>query len=546
MPNLTLDERIQAAQEIVDTYLPPRGSGREQIPHLFVRDILGANTWYRQDEIVQSVFKYKTTAVKTCNATGKSFIAARIVVAFLTLLPGSVVVTTAPTWRQVTDVLWREIAVTVKMSKYKLTDNEVRQAGLDISKDWFAVGLSTKYPQNFFGYHADHILVVVDEAGGVPEPIFQGVKAITPNANSRVLYIGNPTNPSGTFFDAFNNEKLPIKRFTISAFQTPNFTANGIRDVEDLLKMFTPPDGVNEMEYVAEVQANLKYPYPALIDPATIYERYWEWGQDSPAWQSLVLGEFPSQADQALIRADLLQMSMSMNGVDEETGQTYAELSGWNIPDGVWSYGVDMARFGSDLTVLTPRHGGWVEDQITWSKTDLMTSADKILVHFDPMNPTIRVNIDDTGNGGGTTDRLRQISNHLHAEGYPSHLYQLNAYNFASKEYMQQPLKFHDVTSELYWKLKVQVDKKQASLPNEKKLFTELAGRRWGMVPGSGKIKVESKDEYKKRTGGRSPDRSDSLALAFADGQRTIAYKPVGERQTAVIQPVTAGINQRF
>src|SRR5437588_9477106 len=131
MAQLTLEEKIQAAEYIVDTYLPKPGSGREPIPHLFVRDILGANTWHMQDEIVKSVFKYKTTAVKTCNAVGKSFIAARIVVSFLTLLPGSVVVTTAPTWRQVTDVLWREIAMTVKLSKYKLTDNEVRQAGLD-------------------------------------------------------------------------------------------------------------------------------------------------------------------------------------------------------------------------------------------------------------------------------------------------------------------------------------------------------------------------------------------------------------------------------
>jgi phage terminase large subunit len=557
MAQLTLEERIKAAEFIRETYLPGPGIGSEPIPHLFVQDILGANTWYMQDEIVKSVFKYKTTAVKTCNAVGKSFIAARIVVSFLTLLPGSVVVTTAPTWRQVTDVLWREIAMTVKLSKYKLTDNEVRQAGLDIAKDWYAVGLSTKYPENFFGYHADHILVVVDEAGGVPEPIFKGVKAITPNANARILYIGNPTNPSGTFYDAFNNPKLPIKRFTISAFQSPNFTANGIRDVQDLLTLFTPPQDVDEMEHVAEVQAKLRYPYPALIDPATVYERYWEWGVDSPAWESLVMGEFPSQAEQALIPVDLVKMAMQMYGTDPDTGKTYADLSGWDIPTGPPEYGMDVARFGSDLNVLTPRRGGWTEEQIIWNKKgdaklDTVYSADRIVEVIDPVDHTLRLNIDDTGVGGGVTDNLNRLQREAMNSGRPAHQYQLAAYNMASKEFMTEPNRFDDINSELYWKLRTWFYKKQIALHEDKKLFDELVGRRWGINKQNGKIQVEKKDDVKKRSGGRSPDRSDSLALAFSGGMRS-GYTPLPqphsdrvERREPTLRPITAGVTQRF
>src|SRR6266699_1504508 len=99
---LTTDEKIAAAIEIRDAYRP--------IPHFFIKDILGAKTWPMQDEIVKSV-------------------------------------------------LWREFATAVRLSKLKLTDNEVRQTGLDIDKDWYAVGLSTKQPENFFGYHSAHILV---------------------------------------------------------------------------------------------------------------------------------------------------------------------------------------------------------------------------------------------------------------------------------------------------------------------------------------------------------------------------------------------------
>lgn len=537
----TSEERAAAAQEIVDIYY--------NIPHFFVKDILGANTWDKQDEITQSVFKYPVTAVKTCNAVGKSFIAARIVVAYLTLHPGSVVVTTAPTWRQVTDVLWREIATTVKLSKYKLTNKEVTQAGLNLDTDWFAVGLSTKTPENFFGYHSDNILVVVDEAGGVPELVFKGVKAITPNANARVLYIGNPTNPDGTFAEAFKNPR--IKKFTISAFDTPNFTSNGIATVDDLLRIFTPPEGLTEdqeLDFYAETRSKLNMPYPALIDPFVVYERYFEWGVDSPAWQALVMGEFPSQSELSLLSIDAVMFAMGdMDKKDNDPespyfGKTYAEIMGVRIPEGTREYGLDMARFGADLTVLTPRNGGHVDQQITWAKASLTESADKVINIVEPLETPSIVKIDDTGNGGGTTDSLME-KKRLQGIDRP-YLYTVMPVNFSSGP--QNKTKFYDITSEMYWNLKQWFDSKKVTMPYEEKLFRELVGRRWSLV--SGKIKVESKDDYKKRTGGKSPDRSDSLALAFyrskpGDATRLPSTSHhLDEHLQAVPRPITAGI----
>jgi len=501
---LTVDDAL----ELVKIYTP--------IPHLFIKDVLGCNTWSLQDAIVQSVFNNKLTAVKTCNAVGKSYIAARIVVTYLVLNPGSIVVTTAPTWRQVTDVLWREIATTVKQAKYRLTSKEVTQAGLNIDTDWYAVGLSTKRPENFFGYHADNILVVVDEAGGVEEPIFKGVAAITPNINARILYIGNPTSPTGTFYDVFTKPELGANCFTISAFMTPNFTANNIHTTDDLLRIFTPPPGVKQSEHNKSVQKNLNMPYPNLIDPQTVYGRFHEWGVDSSAWESLIMGEFPTQADQALLPTHLVTMAMNMYGKDDETGEKYSDISGWEIPDGPPVHGQDMARFGNDSNVNYPRRGGWVEKPVIWNKVDLMESADRILDIIDPLDEATVLNIDDTGNGGGTTDRLRQKSRESMEGGKPAHVYKIMAYNFSSKEFMNDKdrAKYYDITSLLYWNLRKQFITKKIALHFDQKLYDELVGRRWSIV--GGKIKVESKEEYKKRTGGKSPDRSDSLALAFA------------------------------
>lgn len=522
--------------------------GYRKVPNEYISDVYGLSPWSLQSAIVDSVFKNPQTAVKTCNAVGKSYIAAAVAHAFLDLYPGSIVVTTAPTWRQVKDVLWRYFGTMHKSARYSL-GGQLNQTGLEYDTDWYAVGLSTKYPENFFGYHADHILVIVDEAGGVEDAIFRGVKAITPNVNARVLYIGNPTNPDGFFAQLFDEVKSPrVKKFSISAFESPNLKAAGIENIEQLIKTMTPPEGVDPLDH--EPFKNVKWPIPELISPERVYERYLEWGADSPAWQALVMGEFPTQAEQSLIPMDLVRQAMDMQTVDVDSGQTYAELSGWNIPEGPPEYGVDMARYGGDSTVVYPRRGGWVEQATVWNKTDLMTSADKILKIVDPLDFNTRINIDDTGNGGGTTDRLRQISSDQRTTGSPVHQYQLAAYNFSSKERMGNPAKFHDITSELYWNLRSWFYKKQIALPQDDQLFRELVGRRWH-INKSGKIQVESKEEYKKRTGGKSPDRSDALALAFAGGlrqseQRTpdLSDYESDEEVEPTMQPFTSGLSR--
>lgn len=515
-------------------------------PEWYVKHVLGCNLWQKQNEIVRAVFEYSNVAVKTCNSVGKSYVAARIAVTYLTLYPDSIVVTTAPTWNQVVNVLWREIATTVKRSKYKLTDAQVTQAGLNIDTKWYAVGVSTRTPENMMGYHADNLLVIVDEAGGVDDLIFQGVRAITTNVNNKVLLIGNPTSAGGVFWNAFENGSK-YKQFSISAFDTPNFTSLHIDTVDDLRALFDPPAGLTQDEQVdhfESVKRSLKLPYPELTEPSDIYQKLLDWGVDSPAWQSLVMGEFPSQSEQSLFPVDLVKQAMNNHGTDTETGKSFAELSGWNIPTGEQEYGLDMARFGSDLTVLTPRRGGWVDKQIVWSRQDLVRSADNVLQVIDPYKK-LHIKIDDTGNGGGTTDALIRFKNQRKHEGQAPYQYQISMYNMSIAP--RDKDKFHDITSEIYWNLASWFKNKMIALPYDKQLFDELVARRWGLTP-QGKIKVESKEDYKKRTRGKSPDKSDSLALAFAGviSRNTLQQadhdRPVTRTMQPVNRPVTSGV----
>lgn len=524
-------------------------------PEWYVRNVLGADLWQTQEDIVRAVFKYSNVAVKTCNSIGKSYVAARIAVTYLMLYPDSIVVTTAPTWNQVVNVLWREIASTVKKSKYKLTDKEVTQAGLNIDVKWYAVGVSTRTPENMMGYHADNLLVVVDEAGGVDDLIFQGVRAITTNVNNKVLLIGNPTSPGGVFWNAFEPGSK-YKQFSVSAFDTPNFTSLGIKTIDDLCAIFDPPPGLTqaqEVDHFETVKRSLVLPYPELTEPSDIYQKYKDWGIDSPAWQSLVMGEFPSQSDQALFPVDLVKQAMNMHGTDTETGKSFAELAGWDIPTGEQEYGVDVARQGSDKTVVTSRRGGWVDawskDHI-WTKSDLIASADRLLALIDEHKyKPVDIKIDDTGVGGGLSDALSRYADQRTLVGQAPYQYRLSKYVMSMSP--RDKVKFADITSEMYWNLATWFKNHAIAIPYDKELFDELVGRRWKILP-SGKIKVESKQEYRDRTKSRSPDKSDSLALAFAGSislntvEQIDNDREVETPRHLIPRPVTSGLLDRY
>ncbi len=133
-------------------------------PVVFLDSALGCTHWSKQDLIIRSTFANQRTTVKSCHGIGKTYIAARIAKAFLFAYKNSVVITTAPTFRQVENILWREMRSAYKSSKIPLGGNMLKTK-FEIDEKWYALGLSSDKEDNFQGFHAEHILVIVDEAG---------------------------------------------------------------------------------------------------------------------------------------------------------------------------------------------------------------------------------------------------------------------------------------------------------------------------------------------------------------------------------------------
>ena len=172
---------------------------------------------------------------------------------YLTAFPESRVVTTAPTFSQVRDLLWSEINAAVGKAPEGLFP-PCDATRLTISRSWFAVGLSTDRPERFQGHHAENLLLVVDEASRVHDDIYEAAEGFLTSPNARVLLIGNPTQTSGTFYRAFHSESHLYNTIHISAWDTPNVTGEEV------------PDPARK----------------ALVSPDWVEQRKQQWGEGSP------------------------------------------------------------------------------------------------------------------------------------------------------------------------------------------------------------------------------------------------------------------------
>jgi hypothetical protein len=234
----------------------------------FCRTVLRFEPWSKQAEILESVRDHQRTAVRSAHGVGKTSTAARAVVWFLSAYPYSRVITTAPTFTQVRELLWREIAVGHAAAD-GFFDGQLFDTRLELGPDWFAIDLSTDRPERFAGHHAEHLLLVVDEASGVDERIYEAAEGFLTSQSARVLLIGNPTTTVGTFYSAFTSERALWNTISISAFDSPNLTGE------------TVPESVARR----------------LVSKGWVETAAKKWGEGSPLYSVGVLGDFPSQAD---------------------------------------------------------------------------------------------------------------------------------------------------------------------------------------------------------------------------------------------------------
>lgn len=444
MPTLTFDREAQAGLLRI-----------RHDPVAFIREWLGDDLWEKQAEIAESVRDHRRTAVKSCHGSGKSFLAARIVLWFLHAYPGSIVLTTAPTFNQVANILWRNVGAAAAATKQPLLGRALTTR-YEIAPDWYGLGFKAEDTKSdrFQGFHAENAMVVIDEGAGVAETVYEALDAVMTSEAARMLIIGNPTNPVGTFYDAFHSARELYHTITIAAADTPN---------------------IREGRTVR----------PYLITQQWIDDAVTKHGEDSPYVQARVHAEFPEVGDNNLIPLAWVEAA-NARAADER--------------DGALEAGLDVARFGGDMNALCIRQGMTVVHESSWSGLDTMQTAGKVKHILADFPPVSKIKVDVIGVGAGVADRLRE-------DKYP-----VTDVNVSASS--RNPEEFANLRHELWWMLRELFRDGEVIGPIDDTTMGQLASVRYKYDSKHSRPVVESKDDMKKR-GIRSPDRAEALMLAF-------------------------------
>jgi len=427
----------------------------------------------QQTEIIEAVRDHSKVAVRSAHDVGKTAISARVALWFLSAFDPAIVLTTAPTFRQIKELLWREIKQAHAEAVVRL-GGTLLDTRFELAVDSYALGLSTSDPVRFQGFHAPNILLIVDEAPGVDEMIFVAADTSLTSEGAKELMIGNPLEVSGRFYDAFHSKRHLYHTIAISAFDSPNFTTFGIT-LEDIRL------GSWEQKITGPL------PRPYLITPRWVSEKWDEWGEESPLWQVRVLGDFPEQAADQLIPLSWIEQAVTREMAVAQ--------------DAPHILGVDVARFGEDETVVCVRQDSLVKSLFTYHGQDTMVTTGRVIELLNAHDGR-GIYVDETGIGAGVTDRLHELR--LPVRGIKTG----RRANYAKR--------FVNRRSELWWGLRDRFRLKQIKIPRDDRLIAELVSIKY-TIDSSGHIKVESKDDMKKR-GLKSPDRADALVLCFAGG----------------------------
>ena len=461
-------------------------------PKWFCNKMLGADLWQIQVEIAESVFTNRYTSVVACHGPGKTFLAGNIALNFLYAFKPSKVITTAPTARQVYSLLWSEIRTAhVRGNKLRPLGGEPLKTRLELAPDWFAEGFSTSEydTERVQGYHSPNILIIVDEASGVADSIFDSLEGLMSAGNAHMLLIGNPNKGDGRFYESHLPSNTIYNKFKISVFDTPNFTYFGITR-QDML------DGTWK-----EKLGSRSLPRPYLVNPEWVSERILTWGEDSLLVSTKIDAVFPGgdESDKVVPMA-FFDIGEQRYAQDEKSSRV--EL------------GVDIARYGTDETVIAARAGRapLIEKVVRQKSTMNVVGAIREVVHKIGEHRVDRIKLDVIGLGAGPVDRLKELQD---SGSFPQHI-DVMGVNVAMAA--KDKKRFVTQRDALWWQFREGLQNESISTYNvSAEALKEFSVPTYS-ITSRGQIKVESKDELRKATRlGRSPDRADAWLLAYGD-----------------------------
>lgn len=441
-------------------------------PAEFAKEVLGAKPTDQQLQGGRALVEKRRVSIRSGHGTGKSTFEAWCVLWFLSCYFPCKVPCTAPTSHQLEDVLWSEIA------KWHRRLSE-RIPALGDQFEWSAGAFRMK---------------------------------AAPNESFAVARTSRPERPEA--LQGFHSENILFLIDEASGVSDNVFeVAEGALSTEGAFVVMAA-NPTRQSGYFFDSHHKMRSAWAALHwngeESPMVSRQYVEnmakkYGRQSPVFKVRVLGDFVGAAD-GVISLELLEAAKIRDVALNEAAPI------------VW--GLDVARFGDDSCALAKRQGNHKLGEVReWWGKDTMQTVGIVKAEYDraPKKPAA-INVDVIGIGSGVVDRLKELG--LPAVGV----------NVAESESVKDnpEIQFNRLRDELWWQGREWLEAKDCKFDDDEETIGELTTPTYTIL-SNGKIKVEGKDELKKR-GVKSPNRADAWLLTFYEGgipfmlNRPLAY----------------------
>lgn len=508
---------------------------REQ-PELYALERLKIQLTPDQIEICYSVKNNRRTAVKAHHSLGKTFVCAILLLWWIDAFDRRIGYITAPTWGQALRLTFKQakrLALINKLDFEILDSGVIRDRDKFRATERFIQALNSDTGEGFQGEHTAPILIVKDEATGVPTYIHEAAEGLMTDEDCRMIEIANPTDEAtdfGTHCDAPNYETFGFSALDHINIKTQlQGKAAPFKGAISLLWLYEQmqteteattenAEGCFEFYTLGIIKAAINgQPAPEIVRDAggkidhakSGYTFY----KPTAFFEGRVLGEFPTEASAKVIPKGWLK-NLPIKPLN---------------PKGKIQIGCDTARFGDDRTTIFARIGQiLISARVVRMFDNLaVTKAVKEMVEkvilFVQRNfgititkHQVAVNIDVTGGlGTGPYDLLK-------AGKY-------NVFAINSGETARNDEKYTNIRSELWFDVRDRFKDKEIDfsrlLPDIKRILTKELATPLYKVNSKGKKVVEEKADIKKRLGA-SPDLADGFNLSFYEPKQAKPQKP--------------------
>jgi hypothetical protein len=466
----------------------------------FARDILGVYLDPDQEAIVRSAQLNKRTCVRSGHARGKDFTMAVCALCHIFSYFPSKTILTAPTDRQVKNVMIPEMVKIWRNAKIPLggyfTQHEWRY-GSEFP-EWFCIGFKAadNAPEGWTGFHSPHVMVNVTEASGLPDETFNAIEGLL-TGDSRIVLALNPHRTAGEAYNAFRSPLYT--KFVLSGLNAPNVLAG---------KVIIP--GQVDRDWVSAVMQK-----PGWVSPVTPGDHRpeegdfeWDlgdgkgkrWFRPGDLFRVRVMGEWPTEPEGQLIPLAWVEAAVERWKEWESQGKP--------IGGDALRLGVDVAGMGVDNTCYCHRYGDVVTLLEAFGKSDHMATAGRVKQILDS-SPDSHAFVDTIGEGAGVHSRLSE-------QGAESESVKFSESAKGLRD-LTDEREFDNLRAYCWWAIRDALDPKlggKLALPPNDELVQDLTSPQYTMT-SQGKIRLEKKEDIKARLG-RSPDYGDALALTYA------------------------------